>query len=216
MRGREQRDRALGANTTTSSSRRPRAPLAELAPSSPPSGCARARLDRARRISCSKLAGRALAAATARWRGRQKSATSKLLGRARFGSMPQLCSSAPRSGVTGKALAQHLAALAEGSAVTRSSVCDVAAGLRGLLGTSSTIDEVTLGGGVKARGANVEQNARRPCAIGDHREAAVGLAAGRGDDALRHLALEHQRQRSNQGGQGSVLSQPISSGVATL
>ncbi len=42
------------------------------------------------------------------------------------------------------------------------------------------------------------------------------IIARRRDDALGDFALEHQRQVSYQGGQGSADSQPTSSGVPTL
>ena len=56
-------------------------------------------------------------------------------------------------------------------------------------------DDVTFGGGTKADGATSNRILASRAPAGKHRQPAVGLAARRGDDALGHLALEHQHQR---------------------
>ena len=60
---------------------------------------------------------------------------------------------------------------------------------------SSTTLDVTFGGGSEGGRRDVEQDARLRPPSRQHREAPiVGALGRRGDDALSHLALEHERQ----------------------
>ena len=107
--------------------------------------------------------------------------------------MPAAASSASGLGVSElQALAQHLAALAEGGGRHRAQRLDRHAGRGCSIGVNSTTAEATVGGGVKASGFSVNSRRGRVRHWAMHREAPVGLGAGRGDDALGHLLLEHQ------------------------
>ena len=79
------------------------------------------------------------------------------------------------------------------AAVTRSSARR-SQGRGSARGTSCTSDDVTFGGGTNADGRDVEQDLRLRAPARQHREAAIGLRAGLGDDALGDLALEHQHE----------------------
>ena len=92
-----------------------------------------------------------------------------------------------------QALAQHLAALAEGGlgdALERAAV----AGERVLARRQADQGRRHLGRRHEGAGGDVEQDARIAAPSGEHRQAAVALGAGLGDDAPGHLALEHQHQ----------------------
>ncbi len=53
---------------------------------------------------------------------------------------------------------------------------------------------MTLGGGVKALGRHVEQDARPGQPLGHHRQPAIGLGARFCNQPQRHLTLKHQGQ----------------------
>ena len=94
-----------------------------------------------------------------------------------------------------QALAQHLAALAEGRPGHRLEGADAAGqGLR--RGVRCTTLDVTFGGGTKAEGGTSNRMRASVAPAAQHAEAAVILRVALvGDDALGHLALEHQRER---------------------
>ena len=78
------------------------------------------------------------------------------------------------------------------AAVTRSSTSRRHAGSGFAFGISCTIDDVTLGGGVKAERLTSNSFFARRTVLAQHREPAEVLAAGLRHDALGHFLLEHQ------------------------
>ena len=70
----------------------------------------------------------------------------------------------------------------------------MSAGARGASrGSRWTTVDVTLGGGHEGGRRHIEGPPRLAEPLRDHREPAVGAGAGRRDDALRDLLLEHER-----------------------
>ena len=78
------------------------------------------------------------------------------------------------------------------AAVTVPSVFTEHSGDGRSMGSNSTTAEATLGAGVNAAGLTRECQPRARAPLGDDGEPAIGLAAGRRDDALGHLLLEHE------------------------
>ena len=91
------------------------------------------------------------------------------------------------------------------AAVTAPSVLTEQAGDGCSIGANSTTAEATVGGGVKASGFTVNSRRGPRAPLGDHRQPPVGLDAGRGDDALGHLLLEHQHHAPVPGRPGLAL-----------
>ena len=149
------------------------------------------------RVRHARCAERSVAAHATRARERGELRDRQVLGARASASMPAAASRAPASPPSAaQALAQHLAALAEGGG---GDALQIARGRRARAAAARGIErttlEVTLGGGVKARGGEVEAAARLGAApLREHREPAVVLAARRGDEAVGDLLLEHQGQ----------------------
>ena len=73
------------------------------------------------------------------------------------------------------------------------------------MGVNSTMAEDTDGARREGLGLHREQQAGARAPLGDHGQAPVGLGAGRGDDALGHLLLEHQHHARVPGRPGLAL-----------
>ena len=111
------------------------------------------------------------------------------------GSMPAAASSGSGSAPSVRRLWRSiLRRWPNAASVTRSSSAAVARQRRRRAGSARTTDDVTFGGGTKADGCMSNRIFGSRAPAGQHRQPAIGLAAGRGDDALGDLALEHQHQ----------------------
>ena len=101
-----------------------------------------------------------------------------------------------RAGQCLQARAQHLAPLAEGGLGQLLHDRRASTPSGASAGTMWTTADVTLGGGTKAERLTVIAIRGSRAPLGRDRQPAVSLAAGRGDDPLGDLLLEHQGQRS--------------------
>ena len=140
--------------------------------------------------------------------GCRSRATHKFVDAERFGAALRCrCQASParraRPGQVLQARSQHLPALAERrrrQPLEHGRIDTLRASAAARCGPPPN----HLGRRDERRAMDLHRDPRRRTAIGQHRQPAISLAAGRGDDPLGDLPLEHQGQRSPPGRPGAA------------